>query len=222
MTYDVMVLRLGRKIINYVYITVDRLTKQAAIVDPAWNMPAICSVIEKNNLQIVMILLTHSHQDHVQLVEPLVSRYNCKVYISIHEAHFYQFQCSNMHVLDDGSRILLGGTAVTCILTPGHTAGGMCYSLSHSLFTGDTIFIEGCGICSTYGGDPYRMFESMRRIRTMIEPNVLIYPGHSFGIFPDVPMKYVIDNNLYFQIDDVETFVRFRMRPNQPKNYKYV
>ncbi|AKF95943.1 MBL fold metallo-hydrolase [Brevibacillus laterosporus] len=222
MTYDVMVLRLGRKIINYVYIIVDRLTKQAAIVDPAWDMPAICSVIEKNNLQIVMILLTHSHEDHVQLVEPLVSRYNCKVYISIHEANFYQFQCSNMQVLDDGSRILLGGTAVTCILTPGHTAGGMCYSLSHSLFTGDTIFIEGCGICSKYGGDPYRMFESMRRIRTMIEPNVLIYPGHSFGIFPGVSMKYVIDNNLYFQIDDVETFVRFRMRPNQPKDYKYV
>ncbi|MFK4467832.1 hypothetical protein [Bacillus sp. RC252] len=47
MTYDVRVLRVGKKIINYVYIIIDRLTKQAAIVDPAWDMPAICSEIEK-------------------------------------------------------------------------------------------------------------------------------------------------------------------------------
>lgn len=222
MTYDVMVLRVGEKIINYVYIIVDHLTRKAAIVDPAWDMPAICSVIEKNNLQIMTILLTHSHEDHVQLVEPLVEKYNCKVNISRQEASFYQFQRINMNMLDDQSTLLLGDTAITCILTPGHTAGGMCYLLSHSLFTGDTIFIEGCGICNTYGGNPYLMFESLQKIRLIVDSNVLVYPGHSFGKPPGTSMKYIIDNNLYFQIDDLETFVKFRMRPNQQMNYKFV
>ncbi|MFK4467831.1 hydroxyacylglutathione hydrolase [Bacillus sp. RC252] len=158
----------------------------------------------------------------MQLVEPLVSKYNCKVYISRKEADYYGFQRENMETLEDQRIILLGDTSIRCILTPGHTVGGMCYSLSHSLFTGDTLFIEGCGICNSDGGDPYKMFESIKKIKSIIDPNVLVYPGHSFGKSPGLSMEVLMDHNLYFHIDDVETFVKFRMRPNQQLNYNFV
>jgi len=220
MTYDVRVLRVGNKIINYVYIIMDRMTKQAAIVDPAWDMDAICYEIEKNNLQVKMILLTHSHSDHVQLVEPLVARYNPKVYISKREADYYRYHSGNLVTLADQTLLMLGETPIRSILTPGHTAGGMCYLMSHSLFTGDTLFIEGCGICDTKGGNPYEMFASLKKIRQITNPTVSVYPGHSFGRPPGLSMEDLMTYNIYFQINDLDSFVKFRMRPNQRLNNK--
>ncbi len=83
------------------------------------------------------------------------------------------------------------------------------------------MFIEGCGICDLDGGNPYEMFESIKKIRTIIVSKVLIYPGHSFGK-PPGSMEDLMDNNLCFQINDVESFVKFRMRLNQQLNYNFV
>ncbi len=83
------------------------------------------------------------------------------------------------------------------------------YSLSHSLFTGDMLFIEGCGICDLDGVNSYEMFESIKKIRTIINSKILIYPGHSFGKLPGLSVEYLTDNYLYFQINDVESFVKF-------------
>ncbi len=59
MKYDVRVLRVGNEVINYVYNIIDRLTKQTAIIDPAWDMSVIRSEIEENNLQVKTIDITH-------------------------------------------------------------------------------------------------------------------------------------------------------------------
>ncbi|WP_268964163.1 MBL fold metallo-hydrolase, partial [Paenibacillus sinensis] len=79
---------------------------------------------------------------------------------------------------------MLGDTQITCILTPGHTYGSACYLTSDHLFTGDTVFIEGCGLCDTVGGDPEQMFHSIQRIKSAINPMVQIFPGHSYGKNP--------------------------------------
>ncbi|ASB52628.1 hypothetical protein S100072_01292 [Bacillus velezensis] len=59
MKYDVRVVRVGNEVINYVYIIFNRLMKQIAIIDPAWDMSVIRSEIEENNSQVKMIDITH-------------------------------------------------------------------------------------------------------------------------------------------------------------------
>jgi hydroxyacylglutathione hydrolase len=201
--------------INFTYLIIDEKTKQAAIIDPAWELPKVESVLQRLNVSLAIILLTHSHFDHVNLVGLLLNRYHPQVFMSLNEINFYKFKCKNLNPLDHHDIIKLGETEILCLLTPGHTIGSTCYLLSDSLFTGDTIFIEGCGICDTTGGSPEKMFLSIQEIRANVDPHVKIFPGHSYGKKPGYPLNYLLKENIYFQIESIEQFIAFRMRQNQ-------
>ena len=197
---------------NYTYIVVDTSSRQAAIVDPAWEYETIASAIDELKVNLTTILLTHSHHDHVNSVKPLVKRYPVKVYMSRREIDYYGFRCERLNALRDQEVLSLGQTKISCLLTPGHTQGGVCYLLSDALFTGDTVFSEGCGICNAPGGDPEKMYESFQMIKRTVDPDVRIYPAHSFGKEPGQTMRSVVKNNIYFQIDRKEHFISWRMR----------
>ncbi|MCZ8521606.1 MULTISPECIES: MBL fold metallo-hydrolase [Paenibacillus] len=202
--------------INYSYLIVDQATGQAAVVDPAWELGTILSELERQGAVLTSILLTHAHHDHVNLVDALCSRFpHLKVYMTGQECDFYQFGAPGLIRLNDLDTVHIGATPVRCFLTPGHTAGGACYLLPGSLFSGDTIFTEGCGMCTGAGADPVQMFHSVKRMQGIADADVRVYPGHSYGIEPGQTMRYLQENNIYFQIESVEHFVKFRMRKNQ-------
>jgi hydroxyacylglutathione hydrolase len=208
-------------IINYNYLLVDRASHQAAVVDPAWDSPKIISSIEEQNAELTMILVTHSHFDHTNLIEPLLKRYPAQVYMSAVEEEYYGFQCPNLQPINHLDLIQLGETPISCLHTPGHTAGSTCYLAPDSLFTGDTIFTEGCGICNTIGGSPAGMFKSIEMIKKTVPPGTRIYPAHSFGLEPGATLENLQRENIYFQFDDPEKFIEFRMRKNQKNLFNF-
>ncbi|MBJ6360370.1 MBL fold metallo-hydrolase [Paenibacillus sp. GCM10012307] len=215
-TYQVEAIRVCyQHYINYSYLIIDRTTRMAAVVDPAWELNAILEALTRHEAILTTILLTHSHKDHVNLVGPLYNLYQPRVYMMRKEIDYYQYTCPSLYGLEDMDRVHIGETTVTSLLTPGHTAGGGCYLLSDSLFSGDTLFIEGCGMCSSKGSDPVELFHSVKRIRSLVHPDVKVYPGHSYGELPGQPMSYLHENNAYFQIESLENFIFFRMRKNQ-------
>jgi hydroxyacylglutathione hydrolase len=205
---------------NYIYIIVDSSSMEAAIVDPAWDLKNIITVLETLGVHLTTILLTHSHFDHVNLVESLVQRFNSQVYMSLNEISFYKFQCKNLNPIQHFDVINLGKTNITTLLTPGHTAGSVSFLLSRSLFTGDTIFIEGCGICNAKGAE--QMFNSIQMIKKMVAPDVRVYPGHSFGKEPGNTIRYLAKENIYFLIDRKEMFVNFRTRKGQKNLFGFL
>lgn len=194
---------------NYCYIIADRSKKSAIAVDPSWEIDKITDKLHELDVDLSAILLTHSHYDHVNLAEPLQQIYHSDIYMSSAEIDFYQFRCRNLIALEDGQTFAAGGFIIRSILTPGHTAGGMCYLLSDHLFTGDTVFTEGCGICEDRGSSAEDMFHSIQRIKASIPPHVRVYPGHSFGEKPGQKMESLLKNNIYFQIEKKRTFREF-------------
>lgn len=215
-SHKVYKLKLGLfGMLNYSYIIVDKRSNHAIIIDPSWDLERVTNKLQELNVELKGILLTHSHYDHTNLVNPLLDRFNPQVYMGCDEIEYYSFKCRNLNDVKDLDIIRFGDTDIKCIFTPGHTVGSMCYLLSDSMFTGDTIFIEGCGICSGNGGDPEKMFESVQRVKKIVNPYVRIYPGHSFGKKPGYFLSYLLDNNLYFNIREKKRFVDFRMRKNQ-------
>lgn len=201
---------------NYTYIIVDKASQQAAIVDPAWELSTITDRLERLDVRLTAILLTHSHHDHVNLVNPLVDRFGAQVYMSALEIDYYQFTSRNLNSVQDQDVITLGETGIACLLTPGHTAGGLCFLSAGSLFTGDTIFIEGCGICNCPGGSAEQMFDTIQRIKKTVHPGVRVYPGHSYGKKPGYTLAHLMNDNIYFLLGKKNYFVDFRMRENQP------
>jgi hydroxyacylglutathione hydrolase len=215
-------LRLSFKnFVNYAYLIVDNNSRQAAIVDPAWELRKFVDVLHEINVELAAVLLTHSHFDHVNMVKPLLKLYQPKIYMSGKEIEFYKYNCANLTPVKDKEIIKIGETKVTCLVTPGHTVGSTCFLVPGNLFTGDTIFIEGCGSCNAHGGSAEQMFESIGRIKTEVCPDTKVYPGHSFGKKPGYSISYLMHENIYFQINKKELFVDFRMRKNQPDIFSF-
>ncbi|WP_246065006.1 MBL fold metallo-hydrolase [Melghirimyces algeriensis] len=200
--------------INYTYLIVEPNSGHAIVVDPAWELDKITQQLEKAHANLRAILLTHSHYDHVNLVPTLSDWMQPDVFMSQKEIDASGFRCKRLHAVNDKDRLLLGELPFHCLLTPGHTAGSMCFQLEKSLFTGDTLFTEGCGACPVPGGSPEAMYLSMQRLKAEIKDDVRIFPGHSFGMSPGQTMGHLCKNNIYLQLNR-EHFIRFRMRKNQ-------
>lgn len=206
---------------NYCYIVKDTVTSSAIIIDPAWEMDKVENILQNTDSVLKGIFLSHSHFDHVNLVNSLLYRHNCKVYMSGEEIRQYNFKCLNLCEVNNNEEISIDNIKVKCILTPGHTKGSMCYHIFDSLFTGDTVFIEGCGICDFSGGSAADMYYSLRYLKDNISPDTGIYPGHSYGEDPGMSFGKVIKNNIYFQINDIEQFVGFRLRNGQKNLFDF-
>ncbi len=205
----------GHGFINYSYILLNHSDKTTAIIDPAWNLSKIDSALKDSSGGLDFILLTHAHYDHVNLVEALVKKYQSKVYISEKEADFYNYLCPNLVTFRHNEVIPLGSSPIKALVTPGHTAGGSCFLVEKNLFTGDTLFIEGCGMCNCPGGSAEAMYQSLQMLQKQIPVTTLVYPGHSYGKSPGNSFQNVLNNNIYFQFDNQADFTAFRMRENQ-------
>ena len=220
-TYDLYIIKDQGAMKNNVYVIVDKDTKRTAIIDPANSLKQNEEIVTKLNLILDIILITHTHFDHTQCIDDLVSLYDCTVYVSRIEADYYLYYCKNLNLFEDEDFITVGSTWIKCLLTPGHTMGSACFLLRNSLFTGDTIFMEGCGICNGNGGSASDMFHSIARIKEQVDDSVLVYPGHTYKMQPGMAISTLKQNNIYFLIEDDKTFVKFRMRKNQKNLFNF-
>jgi glyoxylase-like metal-dependent hydrolase (beta-lactamase superfamily II) len=111
-----------------------------------------------------VVLVTHSHRDHLPLAERLAQA---------HQATVRRFP-----ELDDGDVVRAGTLNVTALHTPGHSADHLCFWLdaSREMFTGDLILGRGSSMVTYPEGDVAAYLRSLDRVASL-EPRVL-YPGH--------------------------------------------
>lgn len=221
-SYEICLLKDKSETKNNVYVIVDKKTKNAAIVDPACDMEPIKQLVENKEINLNMVLITHVHEDHIRRVNDIVEEYGSNVYVSKREKEFYLYSCKNCITFEDNDEILIGETKVKCLITPGHTFGSACFLVKDSIFTGDTVFIEGCGNCVSEGSSAVDLYYSVRRIREQILDTVRVYPGHTYYYRPGKEIAFLKENNIYFLIDEKEKFVQFRMRKGQSNHFNFI
>lgn len=198
---------------TYCYIYFDSKSRDAVLVDPAWNIKRIERNLSDINLK--GIILTHHHIDHVNIAGQIAKKHKIPVYINKTERDYYKFKCHNLYSLNSEELFSIGNIEVKPYHTPGHTIGSTCYLIDKNLFTGDTVFIEGCGICSLKGGSTIDMYNSFQLLRKVLTDEILIYPGHRYYSPPGMSFRNVIRNNIYFGFSDSTTFSNFRNRKKQ-------
>lgn len=221
-SYEICLLKDKSETKNNVYVIIDKKTKNAAIVDPGCDMKQIEQLVENKEINLNMVLITHVHEDHIRRVNDIVEKYNSNVYVSKREKEFYIYNCKNCITFEDNDEILIGETKVKCLITPGHTFGSACFLARDSIFTGDTVFIEGCGNCVSEGSSAVDLYYSIRRIREQISDIVKVYPGHTYYYRPGKEIAFLKENNIYFLIDEKEKFVQFRMRKGQNNQFNFI
>lgn len=217
---EVVVLKMSYLfMINYNYLVVDKINRQAVIIDPSWDMGKIDHALQSTGTSLNGILLTHSHPDHVHLASPLAAKYNCPIWMSNEEIAVSGYQA--MHLT--GINITpwsVGQIHIEPILTPGHTVGSICYLIGNNLFTGDTLFAEGCGLCVDQQA-AYSMFASLQRLKSMLQPETHIFPGHSYGKPPGQTFSQLLQDNIYLQFKNENDFASYRLRKGQNESSFY-
>lgn len=175
------------------YLLSQMETNECVIVDPGEEAIKLSDYIEKKELKPIAILLTHGHFDHIGAVDELRKKYNIKVYASKEEEDILKnpdlnlssqfgagFTVAADEYLEDGQEIEFLGEKVKCILTPGHTKGGMCFYFSGSgmLFSGDTLFYQSVGRTDFPGGSMSEIIHSIREKLFNLPDYVRVYTGH--------------------------------------------
>lgn len=201
------------KIINYNYLIIDTINNLSIIVDPAWDIDKILNILAITKTSLIGILLTHSHPDHTNLAIPLSSKYNCPIWMSNIEIAEYKFKADRLIGVDTAPWSI-GQIEIQPILTPGHTLGSICYLINDSLFSGDTLFAEGCGMCPDKIS-AYSMYMSIQLLKKRIKPDMRVFPGHSYGKMPGQKFSLLLKDNIYLQFSNANDFVAFRMRKEQ-------
>ena len=196
---------------KFIYLIADISSKRAAIVDPAWDVPRMFDLAEKQGVTITDILLTHSHPDHINGVDKVLDKFDAELHLSHDEAAFWGAELGKPSLHHGGDTIQLGETEIEMLHTPGHTPGSVCYLVDDQLITGDTMFVFGCGRCDLTGGDPEVMFKTLRNMTNNLPSSTVIHPGHNYAVTPTATMEEQIEGNPFLHFDKSNDFVEFRM-----------
>lgn len=152
---------------NYVFVLHNR--RQAAVIDPAVAEP-VKQWLEARQLELVAILHTHHHSDHIGGSRGLLQRWpRCRVVAAAADRERIRLQT---HGVRDGDSFALLGRQVRVLGVPGHTRAHVAYHLpaldsgqQEELFCGDTLFAGGCG--RLFEGTAEQMHQSLQALMTL-------------------------------------------------------
>jgi glyoxylase-like metal-dependent hydrolase (beta-lactamase superfamily II) len=187
-------------------------TRQAAIVDPAWEVDRLLAEVERLKLKVKLALITHTHNDHIEGVELLVEKTGAAVMVNPREAAALRAPGRTLVDAVDGREIAIGNRGLRTLETPGHTVGGTCYLADGYVVTGDVLFVGGCGRTDFQGGDTAAMWKSLQRLMRLPE-ETRVYPGHDYGETPTSTIAHEIRTNRFLRCATFEEFRALRERP---------
>lgn len=161
---------------TYTYIIADKKTKEAAIIDPVLEtVDRDLKLIEELGLNLVYVLDTHIHADHITGAGEIRKRTKAKTAVS----HQAQVQCVDIS-LDDGQELKLGEKSIMVISTPGHTDTCVSYYFEGMVFTGDALLIRGCGRTDFQAGSSDELYNSVHGKLFKLPEETIIFPGHDY------------------------------------------
>lgn len=202
---------------NFVYLVGPSDRPETAVVDAAWDVDAILAAAREDGRTLTHALASHRHHDHVNGLVPLLERQPVRVVLHRDEVSSLRRDLGgDVQAVNGGERVDVGGLELTCIHTPGHTAGSQCFHVASgpgALFSGDTVFVNACGRCDLESGDPRQMFDSLHRVLGALPGATVLFPGHDYGDVKESTLHREREQNPYLRLPDEAAFVAHRMRP---------
>jgi len=197
---------------NFTYLIGDSTTREALVVDAAWDVPAIVRIAEQDGYTVSKALVTHYHQDHlggdfqghkIPGAAELLELVKAKVYVNKAEAPYLNriagLSASDIVQVGGGDTTNVGNIKITFIHTPGHTPGSQCFLVENCLVAGDTLFIGSCGRVDLPGSSPEDMYYSLQTLSKLADETIL-YPGHNYAGQPSDTIASQRRHNMYLHL----------------------
>ena len=166
--------------------------KNGFIVDPGGDSDDIIKFVDKENIKLEFILLTHGHADHIGAVKIIKEKYDLPIYTSINEKDLLEDPFLNLSKsippfkdieliadrwLYDEEIIDFYGEKLYIMETPGHTIGSICILMDGVIFSGDTLFRMSIGRSDLPTGSFDEIINSVKKLYNL-KKDYRILPGH--------------------------------------------
>jgi glyoxylase-like metal-dependent hydrolase (beta-lactamase superfamily II) len=203
---------------NFAYLIGDKATREVVVIDPAWDIEGLLNFVDERDYTLKGALVTHYHPDHcggsfghnvVEGVAALLERHALPIYANEHEVAGVQkvtgVSKTDLKSVSSGDKLAVGDIDIEFLHTPGHTPGSQCFRVKHTLISGDTLFIDGCGRVDLPGSNSEDMFNSLRKLAELPDETILL-PGHNYSAVAHATMGDTKRTNAYMRINNLESW----------------
>jgi len=172
----------------------DEQTREAIVIDPGAEIGKITAVLDRHQLKVKAIVITHAHIDHVAAAHQLRALTGAPVYLNERDrqlldmldvqARWLGVETPQRTEIDsdavDGSVLHLGSAEFQVLHTPGHTPGSLSIWIpqENKLIAGDTLFRDSIGRTDLPGGDSRQILASIKTRLLDLPEQAIVFPGH--------------------------------------------
>lgn len=168
------------------------VTRKAILVDPGAAVGEMLRTVEREGIEVVAIVLTHAHIDHVDGVAAAKRATGVPIHLHRDDEVLYQRapeQAARFGLpmdplppideyLVDGEEIVFGNCRLEVRHTPGHAPGHVILVGPGVALVGDVVFAGSIGRTDLPGGDFQTLMHSIRSHVLPLPDETILYPGH--------------------------------------------
>jgi glyoxylase-like metal-dependent hydrolase (beta-lactamase superfamily II) len=199
------------KMATFCYLVGDEASGNAALIDPAFDVPRIVDMATRAGYTITHVINTHHHADHSAGNAEVIRRTHARLSIHAQDAAALTKIAGKAFArmlggkgspppdrrLADGDRLRIGTVELRVLHTPGHTPGSICLHAPGHIFTGDTLFVGAVGRTDLPGGSARKLISSIRKKIYTLPEDTIVWPGHDYGERPSSTIFYEKNHNPY-------------------------
>ncbi|MBI1954974.1 MAG: MBL fold metallo-hydrolase [Acidobacteria bacterium] len=174
----------------------DENSREAIVVDPGDEMEQILAILDRHQLRVQYIVITHAHIDHIGGAKKLKELTGAPVYMNEQDLELYGHmdlqalwlgvpppETTAVDVLvREGDEIRWGELQATVLHTPGHTQGSISLLFPQcapaKLLAGDTLFYDSIGRTDLPGGNYRQILKSVKEKLLVLDDATIVVPGH--------------------------------------------
>jgi len=198
---------------TYTYIVSSGKGREALVIDPVIeHTDKYIKVLENLELELVKVIDTHIHADHITGLNELNKKTNCTRVMG---------EKSKSEVVDlkikDREKIEIENIKLEAIYTPGHTDCSYSFLMNDRVFTGDTLLINSTGRTDFQNGSSYDAYDSLFNILLKLPDKTLVYPAHDYNGKKNSTIEAEKNNNPRLQVSSKEEYAEIMNNLNLSK-----
>ncbi len=211
---------IAKQMVNFAYLIGDNVTKEAVIVDPAYDVAGLLGILEADGMTLTGVLGTHYHADHIggnmmghniTGIADLLEHTDVPIHLQAPELEFVTkttgLGADQLVGHASSESVMVGEIEIELIHTPGHTPGSQCFLVENHLVSGDTLFLDGCGRTDLPGGNPEELYHSLTGRLSKVPDHAVLYPGHLYSPEPSKSMGETRAMNVVYKPKSVEQWL---------------
>jgi glyoxylase-like metal-dependent hydrolase (beta-lactamase superfamily II) len=172
----------------------DEQSREAIVIDPGDEIEQVLAILQKHQLVVKQIVITHAHIDHIGGAAKLKRATGAPVLLNVNDemllkmldvqATWCGMRPPENTVIDlsitTGDKVKAGSSVAEVMHTPGHTQGSIClyFPVEKKLIAGDTLFAGSIGRTDLPGGSFKKIMESLLGPVLALPDDTIVVPGH--------------------------------------------